>query len=279
MSIVFINRTATIATMHGKEKVIAPILLQEFGIKAIAPANFNTDIFGTFTRDIERSSTQIAAAKRKAEAALELTAQTLAIASEGSFFPHPVIGIPCNREIIFLLDQSSGVEIVGEELSLATNLSHRLIKNWQEAEEFAQKIGFPDHALVAIAIDGKITKGITTLKDLSEVVELSLQRLPNEPLHLETDMRAFHNPTRMLNIEKATWDLVKKMQSLCPQCYSPGYAIAAYKSGLRCGACGIPTSLTRAAIYKCQKCKFSHEIEFPNGIETADPQYCDFCNP
>ncbi|CAN1212140.1 DUF6671 domain-containing protein [Tumidithrix helvetica PCC 7403] len=280
MSRVFARRTAAIATMHGKERVIAPILEQAFGIQSILPQNFNTDAFGTFTREIQRMGTQIAAARRKAEAVLELTGETLSIASEGSFAPHPAFpAIACNREILLLLDRANDLEIIGEAFSTDTNFSHQSIRSWQEAEKFAQQVGFPSHGLVAIGSDRKIAKGITTLEVLREVVEQSLHDFPNEPLHLETDMRALYNPTRMLNIEKATRNLIEKMQSLCPQCDAPGYAIAEYKAGLRCRICGIPTKLTRAAIYRCQHCNFSQELLFPDGLKTADPQYCSFCNP
>jgi hypothetical protein len=276
---IFANRTAVIATMHGKEKVIAPILRQEFGISAIVSPNLNTDQFGTFTRDLNRTGTQIEAARFKAEAALLLADQSLAISSEGSFFPHPLLGIPCDREIVMLLDRANDLEIVGEEMSVTTNFDCKLVKNWQEIEKFAQKVGFPDHGLVAIAPNGIITKGITSVTELSEIVERTFAMFPSEVLRLETDMRAFYNPTRMINIEKATLNLVNKMHSLCPQCHTPGFAITEYKSGLRCSLCGSPTELTRAAVYRCQKCDFRQEVAFPNGAEAADPQYCPYCNP
>lgn len=44
----FVNRVAVLATMYHKEKVIAPILEQELGIKVIVPQDFDTDRFGTF---------------------------------------------------------------------------------------------------------------------------------------------------------------------------------------------------------------------------------------
>jgi len=277
--VIFANRIAAIATMHQKERVITPILHQEFGITTIVPANFNTDQFGTFTREIERTGAQIAAARHKAKAALAITGLDLAIASEGSFFPHPSFPIiAANREILLLIDRANNLEIIGELFSTDTNFEHRLVKNQQEAEDFANRIGFPAHALIAIAPDGKITKGINTIPVLNQVIELSINEFPNQPIHLETDMRASHNPTRMTNIQQVTWDLVKKMQSLCPKCNSPGFAIEAYKPGLLCGYCGIPTTQILAEVYKCHKCGFSEERIYSNQL-TADPQYCLFCNP
>lgn len=77
----FTNRVAVLATMHQKEKVIAPLLEQELGVKVIVPQDFNTDIFGTFTREVKRLGTQIAAARLKAEKALAVTGETLAIST------------------------------------------------------------------------------------------------------------------------------------------------------------------------------------------------------
>jgi hypothetical protein len=76
----FENRIAVLATMHQKEKAIAPLLASELGMRAIVPAQFDTDRFGTFTREIERIGTQIEAARLKAQAALNLTGEMIAIA-------------------------------------------------------------------------------------------------------------------------------------------------------------------------------------------------------
>jgi len=61
----FVNRVAVLATMHHKEKVIAPIIEQELGIKVIVPQDFDTDRFGTFTREVKRTGNQIEAARLK----------------------------------------------------------------------------------------------------------------------------------------------------------------------------------------------------------------------
>jgi len=60
----FKGRTAAITTMHGKEKVITP-LLNEIGVTVIAPEGLNTDAFGTLTRDIDRAGNQLEAARKK----------------------------------------------------------------------------------------------------------------------------------------------------------------------------------------------------------------------
>ena len=85
----FKDRIAVLGTMHQKERVIAPLLEKELGIKVTVPENFNTDKFGSFTREIDRPGSQIEAARLKVQQALLLTGENLGIASEGSFAPHP----------------------------------------------------------------------------------------------------------------------------------------------------------------------------------------------
>jgi Zn finger protein HypA/HybF involved in hydrogenase expression len=281
----FRDRVAVLATMHQKEKAIAPLFETELGCKVIVPTQFDSDRFGTFTRDIKRLGTQIEAARNKAQNVLEVTGETLAIASEGSFYPHPSFPfLACDREIVLLLDIDNDLEVIGEEISTQTNYNHQKIKNLQEALDFAQKVGFPEHGLVVmISQDAtereNIFKGIVDEKNLIEMVEIALKKSPNGTIHLETDMRAMYNPTRLKVIEKATYNLIKKLNCFCPQCGVPGFDIIERLAGLPCGWCSTPTALIKTAIYQCQKCDSRQEKLFPDGRETADPSQCQYCNP
>lgn len=281
----FANRVAVLGTMHQKEIAIAPPLETELGLKIIVPDNFNTDIFGTFTRDIKRVGTQIETARLKAEKAIEVTGFKIAIASEGSFIPHPHIPyLPCNREILILLDHENDLEIVAEELSTQTNHSHQIITSVIQAQQFAEKIGFPQHGLVVMLKENpdnqsEIIKGITSEAELIEAVNWGLKNSPTGQVHLETDMRAMHNPTRMQNIAKAAQNLVNKLKSCCPQCGTPGFSITKRIPGLPCAACSAPTLLIQQVIYECQKCQFKSVQNYPDGEEFADPANCMYCNP
>lgn len=281
----FANRVGILATMHHKEKVIAPLLEQHLGIKVVVPENFDTDTFGTFTREIKRTGDQLEAAILKAEKGLALTGETLALASEGTFGPHPLVSyLPCNREIVVLLDKSHDIKLVGQKFSTDTNYSHKQIKNIEEAYEFALKAGFPEHGLV-IMVEPKATqkseivKGITTKKQLFDAVTQALAQSSNGTVHIETDMRALYNPTRMKAIEKATHDLIRKINQVCPKCDWPGFEVIERKKGLPCALCNFPTELTRAVTYYCKKCEFQQEVLCPNGLEKADPAQCIYCNP
>ncbi len=281
----FAHRVAVIATMHRKEQAIAPLLKQELGMDFVVPDSFNTDRFGTFTGDVDRPANQIETARLKAQAALELTGETVAIASEGSFGPHPSLPyLPCNREIVLLLDRQHNLEIIGEAISTETNFSQKVISTQQAAQEFAEKAGFPEHGLVIApaasspqSSPAELIKGITTDAQLMEAVTTILAN--HGQAHLQTDMRAMHNPTRLQVIQQATQDLIQAAKRTCPSCQMPGFAVSDRTSGLPCALCHHPTDLLLAEIYTCQICDHQAQKFYPNGVEMADPMYCAYCNP
>src|SRR4028118_1913917 len=87
-----------------------------------------------------------------------------------------------------------------------------IVSSIEEADDFAKKAGFPEHALVVVMGEaalgnGEIVKGIRTEKQLFDAVTAGLKKSSTGRVHIETDMRAMYNPTRMKNIENATLDL------------------------------------------------------------------------
>ncbi|MEP0912507.1 hypothetical protein NDA02_05245 [Leptolyngbya sp. ST-U4] len=283
----FRDRLATLATMHQKEIAIAPLLKENLGLQVTVPHGFDSDRLGTFTREVKRYGTQLEAARQKAIVGMELTGHAIGIASEGSFGPHPAMPfLPSNREIVLLIDRGNDLEVIGEAISTETNFSHKQVTNLEEAKTFARKAKFPQHGLVVIAnADANgitkdkdlIIKGITSEAQLIDAVQWALKQA--DRVHIETDMRAMHNPTRMKIIAQATEDLIAKLQKTCPNCNTPGFSVADRLPGLPCGLCGTPTDLTRSIVYRCQKCQHREEVLFPNGVETADPGQCPYCNP
>jgi hypothetical protein len=279
------STTAVLATMHHKEQAIAPLFDRELGITVTVAPQLNTDQFGTFTRDIPRSGSQLDAARRKAQAAIDQTGETMAIASEGAFFPHPAMPlIPCNREIVMLIDVAAELELVGEVVSTATNYRHATIRSVDEALGFAQEVEFPSHRLVVMpnadAGGSALTvKGIGSQTDLIHAVESALRASLTHTAHVETDMRAMHNPTRMAVIAEAAQALVNKIQHRCPACQCPGFSVVDRRPGLPCGLCRLPTELIKLNIQQCQRCGHVEEQWFPNGETEADPARCWNCNP
>lgn len=279
----FRDRPGVLATMHRKEQVIAPLMQRHLGLELVIPPKFNSDQYGTFTRDVQRPGDQLQTARLKAEAAMAATGMAIALASEGAFGPHPLLPFTAaNRELVILLDRDRQLELVGEHWSPETNFSHRQVQRIEEALEFAQKAGFPEHGLVVMADpslgrSSDVTKGVTTEAQLIATVTSLLQR--EGCAHIETDMRAMHNPTRMKAIEQATLDLIQQFHRRCPQCDWPGFRIQERRRGLPCAWCHSPTELTLSVLYRCTQCGFTKDDPYPDGSQYADPAHCSYCNP
>src|SRR5208283_4118015 len=106
------DQCAAIATMHSKERVIAPIMAQWFGLRVERADNIDTDALGTFTGEVERKGSMLDAARAKAKLAIERTGARFGLGSEGAFGPHPVIPILSSGvELMVLIDSDSDHEI------------------------------------------------------------------------------------------------------------------------------------------------------------------------
>lgn len=274
------NRNATLLTMHGKERVISPIMEDLTGCRVHVKNDFNTDELGTFTLETQRPGTQLETARIKAYKAIEISGGDLGLASEGSFGPYPSCPlITCNRELVILVDRYNDVETIGESISLETNLDQRKVRGILDAIEFAHKIGFPDHFLSVnpAGVSNNFVKGINSWQTLSNAIAWGITNSPYDEVVLQTDMRAHANPTRMRNIKKATEDLAMKVLNSCPNCGMYGFVLSSYKRGVPCEWCKRPTDKIMAEVFSCQKCK--HSIEVPKETGYADPGMCDYCNP
>lgn len=277
----FKGRKLLIATKHGKEKVIAPILENKLGVKCFVSNDFDTDVLGTFTGEIERKDDPITTARKKCLMAMQQYNCDMAIASEGSFGSHPsIFFVPADDEILLFIDKKNNLEIIARELSTNTNFNSEEIKTENQLKDFAKRIHFPTHGLIIKKARNDLTeivKGITDWETLIVTFHRFIEK--HKIAFVETDMRAMYNPSRMNVIEKATEKLIAKIISYCPQCNTPGFGITDAKQGLPCSLCGFATRSTLSYIYTCQMCCYTKEVKYPNNKITEDPMYCDFCNP
>jgi len=277
----FRDRNLVIATKHRKELVIAPILEKELGVKCILSLGLDTDELGTFTGEIEREDDPITTARKKCLKAMELTNSDLAIASEGSFGPHPTLFfVNADDEFLLFIDKKNNLEIIARELTTETNFKGAPINSEGHLLEFAKAVSFPSHGIIIRDSQEdfkEIEKGITDWGLLKNKFDYFLKKY--NQVYLETDMRALYNPSRMKVIETATHKLVEKINKLCPICKTPGFSITDRKKGLPCSQCNFPTKSTLYAIYSCKKCNYSIQDKFPNKKLTEDPMFCDICNP
>ncbi len=280
---VFKGRKAILGTRHAKERVIAPVLERALGIEIVVPPDFDSDAFGTFTRDVKRAGDQLQAARAKAVAAMDLSGLDLGIASEGSFGPYrnlPVI--PSNLELVLLVDRKHGLELQGYHRSFDTNLDGAYVASVEEALRHAERWGFPDHGVIVRDSDESnrhIEKELLTLEAFQASVRERLRVAASGAIYLETDMRAHRNPTRMRSIRRAAENLARNATSLCPACSAPGFAIAEVRGGVPCRWCRAPTDKPRSALCRCAKCRHEKEELLVGETELADPGLCSHCNP
>lgn len=277
----FEGRKIVIATKHKKEEVIAPILKEQLGLDSFVVKGLDTDVFGTFTGEVERKDDPLTTLRNKAERSLEIAGVDLAVASEGSFGPHPTIFfVPANDELMMFVDKKNNLEVVSRSISTDTNFGSAEVNSEEELFAFAQQSLFPTHALILSAPHQKnpvFIKGIMNEHDL--LVAFRQIKENNEKVFVQTDMRALFNPTRMRNIAVACHNLVKNLKSCCPGCVTPGYIVSDVLSGLPCSMCGRPTKSTLAHQYICKKCGYEEKRYYPNLKLEEEPTFCDYCNP
>lgn len=273
-----------LASMHAKERVIAPILADGLNLTISVTADLDTDRFGTFTGEIARQGSQLDAARAKALAGLHHAPHArVGLASEGSFGPHPYFPfLATGRELVLLVDRDGGFELTGADMTTDTNFAHRIVHDGAGAAAFAKAMGFPTHGLIVMGCrDERPAADILLVKDVTEADELNaaVQRALRlcDGAFLQTDMRAHRNPTRMAAIGRATRDLVRRFHSRCPACVTPGFDTTERRGGLPCAWCGAPTRIVMAEILSCLAC--GHRQERVTDAASADPAHCDACNP
>ena len=268
-------------TQHRKERVIAPALEGALGCMVERALGFDTDTLGTFTRDVPRAGSQLEAARRKAELAIELTGADVGLGSEGSVDRHPMLGfVDRNVELIVLIDRARGIEVVGVADGPAP-YAHVLTDTIAEAQALAEREGFPEHGLIVRpddADDRRVTKDILDADRLTTAFEAARAESATGFVVVEVDLRAHRNPRRMARIGEAALDLAAKLASMCPACDSPGFWRSDRVSGMPCRACGRATGITLAEIDRCRRCehRVTRELDSTAG---ADPMWCDYCNP
>ncbi|MCA2978964.1 MAG: hypothetical protein INH41_13010 [Myxococcaceae bacterium] len=262
--------TVALATKHGKERLVEG-LLAPLGLALRHVGDVDTDQLGTFTRERPRQGTALDAARTKlAWAFAHAPTARFALASEGSFGPHPELPwVAGGHELVLLADRDTGLELRGDDLTADTNFAAATVDSLEAALAFAARAGFPAHALIVGA-----HKGVGDAATLERLVGEGLRA---GPVALETDMRAHLNPLRQASIRRAMERCLAGLAATCPSCAWPGFTGGEPAPGLPCEACGAPTRLPRDVLRACRRC--GHAVRLPVGATAAPAGRCDACNP
>ena len=272
-----------LGTMHAKDRAIAKPFKQRLTADICVPADFDTDRFGTFTGETPRTGTMADAARAKALAAMIATSRPYAIGSEGSFGPHPEAPfVPSATELLVFVDRRRGIEVHESVRTLRTNFNSVECCPGENIAVFLKAVRFPQHGLVVAPSEdagtGFLSKGLTDVILLADVVAQASSISANGKVRISADMRANFNPTRMAVIRRLARRLSARLASLCPACRTPGFGEPDVERGLPCAWCGEPTAVPIARIQRCVACTYSLRTPFAD-ITAADPGQCQNCNP
>ncbi|MCP9828222.1 hypothetical protein KBZ19_06945 [Synechococcus sp. L2F] len=278
------GRRVSLATCHGKERVMARPLRRALGVELVLAAGFDTDSLGTFCGERPRPADAATTCRLKAEAGMAATGLDLGLASEGSFGPHPALPfLPLATEWMTWVDRRHDLVITERLSGCRTNFDHCTAAPGTPLEAWLTRIGFPRHAVIVRphqpGAEPFLRKGVCGAAELTQAIHQASTASADGLALVETDMRAHCNPTRMASIRALTFRLARRIATPCPACGAPGWGPLESLPGLPCGWCGSPTSLLRAERFGCVRCEASEEHPRRDGLLQADPQHCPYCNP
>ncbi|GHD56489.1 DUF6671 family protein [Jeongeupia chitinilytica] len=211
-----------IATMHGKESVLGPSLAT-LGFNVLLPLDYDTDALGTFSGDIRRPGTAFEAALEKARRACDATGVPRAVASEGSYRPCQTLFPGArNAELLAFVDRERGVEFV----EYLTDLPTSFVKGRVPADPASPAaralladMGWPGIRAMVVPHDPGngvpptlVFKGLGTEAELTQAFAVCAAHSQDGQVHLETDLRAHMNPTRMTSVALMGIRLIERLQ-------------------------------------------------------------------
>jgi len=193
-----------VATKHGKARAIAPAFAP-LGFDVFTP-DIDTDTLGTFTGDVPRPAGPRETAILKARLGAEIAGVRFAVASEGSYRPKPEDwgGPVRNAEVLAFVDLETGLQLVEVATDVPSRFAMARVRPELEDPglvEVLAAIGFPEHAALAAQFDGRVMhpvfKALRTWDALAHALRACADAGPDGLVHVESDMRAHLNPTRM----------------------------------------------------------------------------------
>lgn len=282
----YLNQTVYFATKHKKEEILAPLFSRLGLLCKSVPVD--TDVFGTFSGEIERVGTIRETLRKKIQAAVKLEPKgRLFLASEGSFTVHPHLPFSdCDLESLLLWDKDLNFEIYAEYLDSSPVHEEIKVKAHEDINPFLTRIQFPHHAVIVqpdapviTTETRKIFKGLKTVSDVQQAIAACALESATGQAIVAVDLRADQNLSRRKAIELAGEQLIQKLKSPCPSCGTPGFWITGSVPGLKCLACGEPSEHAAEVIYECAKCFHTEYRARPDGKTGLDPDFCEHCNP
>jgi len=292
----YYGKTILLTTKHKKASALGLPLLAGVGLR-VREIELDTDIFGTFSGEIERKGTPLETAIKKARLGMRKASSELGLATEGSFGVHPFIPFIAGcEETIVLIDDANGFHLSETIISARTNFSYCEARTPEDVESFLREAKFPSHGLIVkpnkVDINlfqrfGRLfgnsqistIKGIQDRSSLKVAIEKCAALSDDGCARVETDMRAYMNPTRLRVIRELGVKLARRLRSSCTECGCPGFGKTTVSGFLNCSECGCASESPSHEIHSCARCEHSKTVPRSDGITSLDPMYCQRCNP
>lgn len=273
------GQTAHIVTKHGKAELLAPVLLKRLGMNLVA-VEADTDQFGTFAGEIERSFSPLDTAIRKANLATECASASLCLASEGTIGPDPSFPLlTADIETLVFIDLSLDISIHATYVSREIYSFRSVLTSTQDTDALIGKLDLTNQAMIVKSSEMQpkfVAKGLTSIEAINNAVRIALPEFGQ--VIIEPDYRAMFSASRRKNIIACAEKLADKILSRCPICELPGWSGNSSQEGKTCSSCGEnETTVSRASVFSCQQCNHRETIDEPDSF--CDPKYCLSCNP
>ena len=281
---IFSWRHAVLATMHGKEQVIAPVFRTRLNLIVVPAKGVDTDALGIFSGEVPRRGTMLETAVAKARLGMECARLPFGIASEGSFGPHPLFPvIPAGFELLALVDDERGTTIHESLVIGDTNFAHLVAAPKEPIAKFLAHAGFPSHGLIVRpnvgGAEAALARGIVDLPTLQSAIAAAAALSDDGCARVDTDMRAHLNPTRMKSLAVLAKRLSDRLLRLCPSCKAPGWGRVKVIRGLPCKVCDTATEWVISEVFVCAACTHEEERPRSDGLTHTGPANCLWCNP
>ena len=249
-----------LSTKHAKSGALSAPFWQTLKASMIEYP-VDTDALGTFPSKGSRAGNTIECARRKCQLSLRRLGEKVrfALASEGSFGPHPFLpGRASDFEVLYFIDREHGFQLHLSCLSAKTNFAMRAVGSMDELKTFAAKALFPAHGLILRPNRGDdrelVFKGVDSDEALETAFRESVKHSADRKAWVETDMRAMFNPTRMKVIAELGGGLAERLAALCPKCRTPGWGRVLLQPGMECGDFEGGVAVGDSEVHGCVKC-------------------------
>lgn len=268
-----------VATRHGKEQPLQRPLGRALGVTLWAPVELDTDSFGTFSGEVARPGPPEQMLLAKIELARRSHGAPLALASEGSYGPHPWLpGAALGQEWLLWHDADNQLQVLEQLWTLRVHYGAYQVNSAAELQPALQRCGWPQ---LAITLNAQ-QPGLPVFKALRDHGEIErcwqqLHHASGGAVVVATDMRAHLHPGRQRAIGRLGARLAHRLASRCPACQQPGFGRWQWQDGLPCADCDSPTNQRWRRWLCCDHC--GHRQPQPPLASAADPRWCPRCNP